>query len=174
MLKWQAENSERVIAKSKAWYEANKERALAQQAKHRAANIEAIRARARVKLASPTYKAKKSKYDKAYRDANRERRNANKRAWCKKNPHRSAAYLQNRRAAERRALVPQDRELLTFVLQEARLLAAARERMFGFKWEVDHVVPIRGKRVWGLHVPWNLQVIPMTVNRRKSNKVVLT
>lgn len=36
------------------------------------------------------------------------------------------------------------------------------------RWEVDHIVPLKGENVCGLHVPWNLHVIHKVINRTKG------
>jgi hypothetical protein len=58
-----------------------------------------------------------------------------------------------------------------WVIKETYHLAKLRTKLFGFKWHVDHIVPLQGKLVSGLHVPTNLQVIPWLDNQKKHNKV---
>jgi 5-methylcytosine-specific restriction endonuclease McrA len=40
----------------------------------------------------------------------------------------------------------------------------------GIPHEVDHIIPLKGKFISGLHVPENLQILPREQNRSKYNK----
>lgn len=52
----------------------------------------------------------------------------------------------------------------------AAVYRTARERTHasGERHEVDHVIPLDGTLVCGLHVAWNLRVVSRTENARKA------
>lgn len=54
-------------------------------------------------------------------------------------------------------------------IRDFYLLAQKLTYETGVQHEVDHIIPLQGKKVSGLHVETNLRVIPMTENRRKHN-----
>lgn len=88
----------------------------------------------------------------------------------RKYPEKTNARYAKRRASKKQATPRWLTEGDLFFIQEAYALAKQREKIFGYRWEVDHIVPLSNKFVCGLHVPQNLRVVPHSVNRSKGNK----
>lgn len=86
---------------------------------------------------------------------------------CRAHHAQSLADSVARRAGLERA-TPKwvDRREITAIYEQC----ASVTRQTGIRHEVDHIVPLRGKRVSGLHVPWNLCVITAAENSAKSNR----
>jgi hypothetical protein len=86
------------------------------------------------------------------------------RKWRQSNQHiknfLTAEYRAKRRLASPKWLTTAQKDEMKVIYEKAREL----------RLTVDHIVPINGKNVSGLHVPWNLQLITLQENVKKSNK----
>lgn len=102
----------------------------------------------------------------AYYKANPEKRKAVVKAYTQNNKDRMCAKTRNRQLKKLQATPSwADKEGLRILYEQCDYIS----RLSMEPHQVDHIVPIRNSSVCGLHVPWNLQIITATENRRKGN-----
>jgi hypothetical protein len=143
------ENAKRL---KKEWYERNKE-------------LTKERARA-WHLANPE---KVSKKNIKHKHKNKDRLNKYNREWFANNKDKRAAYQGKRKAAQLQRTPKWLTESELRMIEAKYSLAAMLTRETGTPYHVDHIIPLQGKKVSGLHVFSNLRVIPGTDNVKKSN-----
>ena len=107
-----------------------------------------------------------------YRKVNLEKCKILVRTWQNTNLDLCAAYSAKRRVSKFNATPKwltkeQLDEIETFYTKAKEL-----ELQNNTKYHVDHIVPIQGETVSGLHVPWNLQVLTAEENLSKGNKLL--
>ena len=145
------ENAKRL---KKEWYERNKELTKERARSWALANPEQTTAR----------KAK-------WRQENSKTHNAYNRKWFAENKDKRSSYQAKRKATilQRTPSWDPDAHLIIAKYQLAAMLSKAS----GIEHHVDHIIPLQGKKVSGLHVFSNLRVIPGSDNVKKSNKFLI-
>lgn len=134
-----------------------KDRARSQTPARKAAGI-AHKATIKCKV----YAARKAK---EWREANPERYVAARVSWLSNNKAALCRYPKERAAAlVQRTPVWADRVLMDALYACAKHMSVTS----GVRFVVDHIIPLRGMLVSGLHVPLNLRIMTYEDNRRKG------
>jgi hypothetical protein len=133
-----------ILARNKAWYEANKEKRLA-----------------RIKEYQEENREHRASWLKDWHEKTKEYRKVKRAKWRKDNPAKVRAYTANYRASKKCAI--------PFWADLDKITEFYLKCPDGH--EVDHIVPLRGKEVCGLHTLENLQYLPTLENRSKGNKL---
>ena len=133
---------------------ANLEKEVEQQKEYRKANKEKIAAQKR-----------------EYRQANKDRIREYNRSYQESKRHFVNAWNAKRRAAKLEATPDWLTEEQLNQIKDIYWLAQDLKRITGEDYHVDHIVPLLGEEARGLHVPWNLQILPADINLSKGNRL---
>lgn len=147
---------------------------------HRADNV----ARKKVQRADPIFRAieqqkkkiqrektfeARSKYMAQWRESNKQKTKEYSKQYREENKHKYNFLCQKRKID----LLKRTPKWLTdedfWIIEQAYEIASLRTKMLGVSFHVDHVIPLRGKFVSGLHVPENLRVVTWLENQKKTN-----
>ena len=106
--------------------------------------------------------------NRVWREENDERMREMRRAHYEANKPRYMAASAKRRAARIAGTPPWvDISAIAAIYAEAKRLTVET----GIPHDVDHIIPLQGDGVCGLHVPWNLRPMPAAANRAKQNRL---
>jgi hypothetical protein len=125
------------------------------------------------KKASPERIEKKNKITRQWREENKEYKKEYAKAYAKQNRAKRTSLERKRQASKLKRTPAWLTDFDKLKIECLYQVAAMRTRESGYAWHVDHIIPLQGKTVSGLHVPSNLRVIPATENLRKNNLYVI-
>lgn len=163
--KYRSENADKVKAANAEYYDKHRNEILEQKKEYYLENRSEILSDKVVY--HETNREKILEYRQKYRKENIEKI----KEWEINNKHIIAKNAANRRARKLKATpnwLTEDEKMEILGLY---FLCKIITEDTGIQHNVDHIVPLKGKTVCGLHVPWNLQIISAEENFRKSNRL---
>jgi len=166
--KYRAENAEKISEGKRKCYQRRKEHYNKKSLEWARNNPEA-----RKDIVNRSYEKNreaKLAYSTKYRAENKERYKVWVRNWVERNRDLDRAKHSRRRVAKLNAQPSWLTEDQEAEINHFYTVARDCEIVTGEPYHVDHIVPLQGKDICGLHVPWNLQVLPADLNLSKSNK----
>lgn len=104
------------------------------------------------------------------REKNLQSTRDSRKAWRLANPAKVNSLTAEYRADKLQATPPWLSDSQRQEIESAYQMAKELQWLSEQPLHVDHIEPLRGKDVSGLHVPWNLQILPKPLNQKKSNR----
>lgn len=148
LAKWREKNRDKTRAAQKKYYEANKDVCNQRSVECQSAKREYY-----------------SKYRIEWVAANKDRVLETRRTYYAKNSATEIARVRRRQGKIKHGEMMMNQAEIA----EVQGLYDFCKIFKGF--EVDHIIPLNGKNVSGLHVLANLQVLPVSENRKKNNRI---
>lgn len=151
-LKYRKDNALHISKTQKKYHENNRKTILQKKKEYRLKNLNKI-----------------SETNREYRENNKELIANKKKEYAKNNKHIINAISARRRSSKLQA-TPSWSEIKK--IKEVYKNAQKFSKLLGVKMVVDHVIPLQGENVSGLHVWMNLQLLEASINTAKSNQLI--
>ena len=151
--KYHEDNRDEIAVYRKKYYEKNRDETLARNKKYYEENRDKVSAR-----------------EKKYYEENHDKVSARKKKYRKKFPEKSAARTAKRKAAKLERVPSWSNEADLKAIKKIYARCKRINKLTGIPHQVDHVIPLQGENISGLHHSTNLAIIPAALNRSKNNK----
>ncbi len=125
------------------------------------------------RIKSRTYYYENKEKVLEYRDKNKDiikqKRKITDRLYSLNNREKCNAIKAKYKASKKQRVPPWITEKHLEEIEDFYKIARQMTIDTGIEYQVDHIVPIQGNNVSGLHLPWNLQILTKEENVRKRN-----